>query len=228
MRLAFFVDGSHQRSTQTGGYGVVWNRYATAPDQAQLVGKAVALSGEALSSGLCELLAIIEGLHLMKTEFTRMMAARVGREHGVIVEATGMLFSDSRTNLDVLQRGTCAQSLYMKLVEACFEAAHELQTVPGLRVSLELRWVPGRVPSRLLVGSHNWAHRLGWWAREFQVSGMYVRAAGGEEEQARVDADAKETFWAKFMEKEGLMAPVDEGVNVEEERWEVAWVAEDW
>lgn len=171
MQLAFFVDGSHQPSSQTGGYGVVWNRYDTAHQS----GMGVAISGQTLTSNVCELLAIIEAVQLMKKEFTRMMAARAGRRRGHVAEATGRVFSDSRSNCQALQRRACADPVQNQLVEACFEAAHELQTVPGLRVDLELRWVPGHTSRPLRVEAHHWADRLGARARERQVSEMFTR-----------------------------------------------------
>ncbi|KAK0750534.1 hypothetical protein B0T18DRAFT_428462 [Schizothecium vesticola] len=208
MQLAFFVDGSHNTLSQSGGYGVVWNRY----DAAHQTGIGVAISGQALTNNICELLAIIEALQLMKTEFTRMMAARAGRRRGHVVKAMGRVFSDSRSNCEVLRHGTCGDLVQRKLVEACFEVAHELQTVPGLRVGLELRWVPGRMPPPLRVEAHRWADRLGGRARGLQVSRMFTRqTVGDEDEQVLGDVDSEETFWARFQEREGLMGPVNEG-----------------
>lgn len=200
MQLAFFVDGSHQTSSQTGGYGVVWNRY----DAAHQSGMGVAISGQTLTNNICELLAIIEAVQLMKKEFTGMMAARAGRRRGHVVKATGRVFSDSRSNCQALQRRACADPVQSQLVEACFEAAHELQKMPGLRVDLELRWVPGHMSHPLRVEAHHWADQLGGRARGLQASGMFTRQAVGEEEEEQVlgGVDEEDTFWARFQETE--------------------------
>lgn len=223
MSLAFFVDGSYDKFSETGGYGVVWNRYATgATLESERVGKGVAVAGFGLDNNICELLAIIEALQLMRAEFTRMMAAR-GRQHGEDdAEATGTIFSDSQANIQIMQQRVCAQPLLRKLVESCIEAAHELQTIPGLTVALELRWVPGHSPLGLLVPSHHWADRLGARGRKLQESGVYRPATGeGEPEQALEAVDPGETFWVRFLKRVWLVEHADKVVEMEAEAWEV-------
>lgn len=223
MSLAFFVDGSYHKFSETGGYGVVWNRYtASATPESERLGKGVAVAGFGLDNNICELLAIIEALQLMRTEFTRMMAAR-GRQHGEVedVEATGTIFSDSQANIQIMQQGVCAQPLLRKLVESCIDLAHELQTIPGLRVALELRWVPGHSPCGLLVPSHHWADKLGARGRKLQESGVYRPATReGVPEQALEAVDPGESFWVMFLQRVWLVEHAHNVVEMEE-GWEV-------
>lgn len=102
------------------------------------------------------------------------------RQVDEMVSATATIFTDSQGSLQLLTAASCTNTIMMDILRQCWKAAQELHAVPGMCVSLELRWLPSHMDEALTPALLHWkADTIAHVAREMRCSYHQV---GGDPE----------------------------------------------
>lgn len=88
-----------------------------------------------------------------------------------MVSATATIFTDSQGSLQLLTAASCTNTIMMDILRQCWKAAQELHAVPGMCVSLELRWLPSHMDEALTSALLHWkTDAIAHVAREMRCS----------------------------------------------------------
>ncbi|KAK0750542.1 hypothetical protein B0T18DRAFT_428470 [Schizothecium vesticola] len=196
IEVNLFVDGSYHPVTSDGGYAIVFKRFVHGSVTRQEVVQFVFQMKPGINSMIAEASALAEALVRGKKEIVRTITALVAENPGplnlnrILPRRIVLgIFSDSRDNLDVLQkakwppRDACRAKLLHRCVVESYNVL-DIPEFPSLVVDLRASWVLAHRREYLIV-LHTFADQRAGEARKRGSFGTV-----GYEEHAISDEDS--------------------------------------